>query len=1007
MKCLEILQINLGKSRAATAHLEETCCDINPNFVFIQEPHVYNKKVIGIPLHYTTIAATSPKCAIIVRDKTCSIFILLLQPDMIIVKCNYADIEIILINVYLSPRADFQHFLLNLNSVISPLNNPNLIIAGDFNAKNTLWGGNITDDRGEELSEFLLLNNLFLLNNRDSLPTFESARGTSWIDISAVSGNLLSQVAHWDVLEIDSLSDHQYVSFGLFNATNTPVKKITLQGLIKLYNIIQHDSWFENIIIHSNKESIEHVLSKFYDKFNRWVKQCERNVKGQKRTTPWWNAELQQTRLRNNAYRRRYQRCNNFELRNSYKREYYDYKQYYKDLIISAKMTSWHSFCFEATKKSLFGIPYKLAFNKITTTAPLPPIIKTDYTYTTSHTESIIYILNNLFRTDSTETDSQLISTLRERIVSPHLGPSDPNFTYQEINTIIMNLRTKTAPGLDKITASMVKQLWQYKSSFMLSLFNSCLKAGHFPHCWKKGKIILLNKPNRPTDEVNSYRPICLNSIFGKVLEKLIYTRLYFFLVQSKLIHPNQFGFTHHRSSTLALYNLTQHLEYIKESSNIAILISLDFSGAFDSLCYPLVLDYLQIHKCPNNIYSLLSSFFVDRSVSYISSNLIEINKKVSLGCPQGSPLSPVLWNILINDLLCIKFPLHAHLQAFADDVILVIKGNSRREIENRAESILSIIYNWAQERKLLFNYAKCLCLLISKGTKYQNRPPSVIFNHHRLTFQKELKILGVIFDSHLSFLPHVKYLKTKVVQHTVNLSRFSSEQWGITSSQFRKIYLLSIERYMVYGAPVWWKPERSSHLKRGMMSVQRVPLLKICHGFHTIPNLSLPILCNIIPINITLNIEVFMFKLFQLKQNAQFYDWNVLSSEVDYPFDIWNIHPSKRYAIQYQHYNQQQTIEWHNEINVYTDGSACLGRVGAAFVSLNQNKKILQIGRYTLPSYSTVFDAEAVAILRGLEYLKAVNGGRDCNIYTDSLSVLQALANPVNVNPIICKLKK
>lgn len=97
------------------------------------------------------------------------------------------------------------------------------------------------------------------------------------------------------------------------------------------------------------------------------------------------------------------------------------------------------------------------------------------------------------------------------------------------------------------------------------------------------------------------------------------------------------------------------------------------------------------------------------------------------------------------------------------------------------------------------------------------------------------------------------------------------------------------------------------------------------------------------------------MFKLFQLNQNAQFYDWNVLSSEVDYPFDIWNIHPSKRYAIQYQHYNQQQTIEWHNEINVYTDGSACLGRVGAAFVSLNQNKKILQIGRYTLPSYSSL----------------------------------------------------
>lgn len=43
---------------------------------------------------------------------------------------------------------------------------------------------------------------------------------------------------------------------------------------------------------------------------------------------------------------------------------------------------------------------------------------------------------------------------------------------------------------------------------------------------------------------------------------------------------------------------------------------------------------------------------------------------------------------------------------------------------------------------------------------------------------------------------------------------------------------------------------------------------------------------------------------------------------------------------------------------------------------------------------------------MKGLEYLKTVNGGRDCSVYTDSLSVLQALANPINNNPIICKLK-
>lgn len=88
---------------------------------------------------------------------------------------------------------------------------------------------------------------------------------------------------------------------------------------------------------------------------------------------------------------------------------------------------------------------------------------------------------------------------------------------------------------------------------------------------------------------------------------------------------------------------------------------------------------------------------------------------------------------------------------------------------------------------------------------------------------------------------------------------------------------------------------KKNSLLARKIISLQRIPLLKISNAFHTVPNISLPILCNIMPIKITLNIEVSVFNLFQAKIPAHFYKWKVLPSEINYPIDIWNTHPSTK----------------------------------------------------------------------------------------------------------------
>lgn len=80
----------------------------------------------------------------------------------------------------------------------------------------------------------------------------------------------------------------------------------------------------------------------------------------------------------------------------------------------------------------------------------------------------------------------------------------------------------------------------------------------------------------------------------------------------------------------------------------------------------------------------------------------------------------------------------------------------------------------------------------------------------------------------------------------------------------------------------------------RTLISIQRIRLLKIAKVYCTDSNISLPILCNCLPIEILLDIENFMFQLFQLRIYSKFENLTVDPKYVTYPIDPWTIQPAK-----------------------------------------------------------------------------------------------------------------
>ena len=102
----------------------------------------------------------------------------------------------------------------------------------------------------------------------------------------------------------------------------------------------------------------------------------------------------------------------------------------------------------------------------------------------------------------------------------------------------------------------------------LILLFQNSAKLSYFPDIWKRSNIIPVHKKN-DKQLVENYRPISLLPIFGKSFEKIIFNKIYHFLLEDRLLNPNQSGF---RSSDFSINQLLAiKMKYLKHLTVIQL----------------------------------------------------------------------------------------------------------------------------------------------------------------------------------------------------------------------------------------------------------------------------------------------------------------------------------------------------------------------------------------------------------------------------------------------------
>ena len=178
-------------------------------------------------------------------------------------------------------------------------------------------------------------------------------------------------------------------------------------------------------------------------------------------------------------------------------------------------------------------------------------------------------------------------------------------------------------------------------------LFDMSLESGIFPDKLKIARVIPLYNAGHPAN-ISNYRPISVLPCFSKMLERIMYNRLYKYLTTEKILYPKQFGFQRGHSTEHTIVKLANQIYESFERNQYKLGVFIDLSKAFHTVNHSVLFKKLQMYGIRGVKLAWFCSYFSNRK-QYISLgyDLKTGTQNILCRVPQGSILGPLLFFVI------------------------------------------------------------------------------------------------------------------------------------------------------------------------------------------------------------------------------------------------------------------------------------------------------------------------------------------------------------------------
>jgi hypothetical protein len=218
----------------------------------------------------------------------------------------------------------------------------------------------------------------------------------------------------------------------------------------------------------------------------------------------------------------------------------------------------------------------------------------------------------------------------------------------------------------------------------------------------------------------------------------------------------------------------------IDEGLYVAV-ISLDIREAFDSAWWPAILASLRQISCPGNLYRPSGRYFKDRTAIMSMNNSVTHKQRLPTGL---SNRSGILEHFIqhITEFKVRK----KHQIAYADDLVILVKGSNPVQIEKYANIETQMVAKWARDNKIRFNEQKSKVMIITKKRPRNRREIKSFLNNKILQQTDMMNYLGITIDRRLNFNQHIDKITGKNIKIVHALSRSAKINWGLRHDVLR-----------------------------------------------------------------------------------------------------------------------------------------------------------------------------------------------------------------------------
>ena len=1026
-----VKQINMQKKKSACRTYFQ---ELKNNEILIgQEPYFHKNKLVSVPnshKSFTPYHKDTPRVCIILPielGKLSYTMTPFCNRDMITVKCNLKNrSDVLLCSLYMGHEPNKPEICLNTVEKMSKLvefsktKNIPLIMGADSNGHHTLWNSfKQNDRRGILLAQLIERLNLTVAN-KGKKPTFLNSRGhKSIIDITMSNKKGDNLISNWRVSSDTSLSDHKMIVFNVdlgnkwesyerrFKDMDTEKYKTAVGKLLASKPIRARTGKYKRSNIDESVKYINKVLNNALDETCPMIKITHKSK------VPWTRdlnkLKIKAKQTKNSAIAAHSKKASlSTEEIAAINAEQTATEAIYKKAIIEQDRKAYREYCSNIShSKNLAKVPKK----KSQQWEQLNVLRKADGSYTEESSDTLEVLAAEHFPTDTQP------GPLTPRTNEPFESSEDQNticeiFHSTRMDRVLKSLPLNKAPGMDNIRNKMVVAAWDHIKQPLQHIYKQCMTYSYCPASWKTCKGIIIPKEGKDDySNPRAFRIISLTSNLQKLMERLILDYLERNTGVDRRLTKNQFGFRKRKSTEAAIHRLTRKIEDAIQNGQYGLGVFLDVEGAFDNIKFSSIHNAMIKAKIPPMIALWIKEMLIGRTI-ILTLHGISITKKILKGCPQGGILSPLLWNLTLNTLLSMDQLDSDFLQAFADDLAVLVPGfDLSATMRDIAIRYLKIISKWCTDNGVKLSTIKTKVIVFS-GLKKKFKMKPIYLDGEVLNFSDEMKYLDVTFDKHLRWDTHIK-LKCQQATKLLHMSRnFTAKSWGLSPGRIRWIYRQVILPTISYACFVWiHRLSENANLRNLLSTIQKMATLYITGGLQKTPNITLDILSGLMPIDVHLKFKASKTAI-RLKLENNWIGQYSLSSKIISHAKYLDLETSKlgissqlplldRTTATYFDFSGYTVLlelpqdpPLDSTLKIYTDGSlkSSTQLTGAGFTMTRNGRTIVEQS-ISLGTHATINQSEMFAIYRAAEILNEANTTNQViNFYSDSLSSLLQL---------------